>query len=193
MLREIAASYPNIVDVSFSDTNDFFVRPCNQIINMYPESDVVLMNNDVEIINAGWLTNLIDAAYSSRLVCGSGGLVFDSDGLVSEAGAEIYANGLGRNLYRGAPLIGGAALAIRSVGFVSGCLMYMRRDAIRRIGALDEEYHPMYFEDVAWHYTAHCHGLKTLYTPWSRSIHQEGSRAGKEESREVSRDRFRAV
>lgn len=196
MLRELSCSYPNIVDVYCSDTNDFFVRPCNQIINKYPESDVVLMNNDVEVINSGWLTNLIDAAYSSRLVCGSGGLVFDAEGLVSEAGAEIYASGLGRNLYRGAPLIGGAALAIRSVGFVSGCLMYMRRDAIRKIGALDEEYHPMYFEDVAWHYTAHCHGLKTLYTPWSRIIHKEGSSAGTDVSagmkryQEINRKKF---
>jgi GT2 family glycosyltransferase len=180
MLREYAAAYPNRIEVFLSDTNNFFVRPCNQIINKYPESDIVLMNNDVEVINVGWLTNLVDAAYSARHVCGSGGLVFDSDGVVSEAGAEIYSSGLGKNLYRGSSGVGGAALAIRYVGFVSGCLMYMRRDAIRAIGALDEEYHPMYFEDVAWHYTAHSRGLKTLYTPWSRIVHKEGSSAGKD-------------
>jgi GT2 family glycosyltransferase len=196
MLREFAERYPQIVEVFYSDTNNFFVRPCNQIIDQYPESDIVLMNNDVEVINPGWLTNLVDAAYSSRRICGSGGLVFDSEGAVSEAGAEIYSSGLGRNLYRGAPAVGGAALAIRSVGFVSGCLMYMRRDAIRAIGKLDDEYHPMYFEDVAWHYTAHCHGLKTLYTPWSRIIHKEGSSAGKEVSsgmkryQEINRKKF---
>lgn len=196
MLREFAEGYPQIVQVHYSDTNNFFVRPCNQIISQYPQSDVILMNNDVEVINPGWLTNLVDAAYSSRFVCGSGGLVFDSDGVVSEAGAEIYSSGMGRNLYRGSPALGGAALAIRSVGFVSGCLMYMRRDAIRAIGALDEEYHPMYFEDVAWHYTAHSHGLKTLYTPWARIIHKEGSSAGQDVSsgmkryQEINRKKF---
>jgi GT2 family glycosyltransferase len=196
MLRELAEIYPHLMQVHCSDTNNYFVRPCNQIIDQYPQSDIVLMNNDVEVINPGWLTNLVDAAYSSRLVCGSGGLVFDSEGMVSEAGAEIYSSGLGRNLYRGSALAGGAALAIRSVGFVSGCLMYMRRDAIQAIGGLDDEYHPMYFEDVAWHYTAHCHGLKTLYTPWSRIIHKEGSSAGKEVSsgmkryQEINRRKF---
>jgi GT2 family glycosyltransferase len=136
------------------------------------------MNNDVEVTHPGWLTNLVDAAYSATHVCGSGGLIFDANGAVSEAGAEIYATGLGKNLYRGASEVSGAANAIRSVGFVSGCLMYMRRDAIEKIGALDDDYHPMYFEDVAWHYSAHIAGLKTIYTPWSRVIHKEGSTAG---------------
>lgn len=179
-LQEMVQWYPHVLDVVCSNVNNFFVRPCNQIIDLYPDSDIVLMNNDVEVSNPGWLTNLIDAAYCARDVCGSGGLIFDPSGAISEAGAEIYATGMGRNLYRGAQTVTGAALAIRPVGFVSGCLMYMRRDAIQKIGALDDAYHPMYFEDVAWHYTAHTQGLKTMYTPWSRVVHNEGSSAGQD-------------
>jgi GT2 family glycosyltransferase len=198
MLRELEQWYPNTLDVYHSDVNNFFVRPCNQIIGQYPESDILLMNNDVEVLHPGWLTNLVDAAYSARNVCGSGGLVFDSEGVVSEAGAEIYASGMGRNLYRGSRAVAGAAQAIRSVGFVSGCLMYMRRDAITVIGALDDDYHPMYFEDVAWHYTAHQAGLKTIYMPWARIVHKEGSTAGKDLSsgmkryQEINRRKFLA-
>ncbi len=180
MLRELREWYPQSIDVYESESNDFFVRPCNQIIERYPMSDIVLMNNDIEVIHAGWLTNLVDAAYCASHVCGSGGLIFDPQGAVSEAGAEIYSTGHGRNLYRGEREVRGAACAIRSVGFVSGCLMYMRRDAIEKIGALDDEYHPMYFEDVAWHYTAHMAGLQTIYTPWARVIHKEGSTAGQD-------------
>lgn len=196
MLREFAQWYPRTLDVYNSDVNNFFVRPCNQIISQYPESDILLMNNDVEVLHPGWLTNLVDAAYSARNVCGSGGLIFDSEGVVSEAGAEIYASGMGRNLYRGSRVVAGAAQTIRSVGFVSGCLMYMRRDAITTIGPLDDDYHPMYFEDVAWHYTAHQTGLKTIYTPWARIVHKEGSTAGKDVSsgmkryQEINRKKF---
>jgi GT2 family glycosyltransferase/glycosyltransferase involved in cell wall biosynthesis len=196
MLKEFAEWYPRTVDVHLSESNDFFVRPCNQIISWYSDSDIVLMNNDVEVTHPGWLTNLVDAAYFSSHVCGSGGLIFDPLGIVSEAGAEVYATGLGRNLYRGAQEVSGAANAIRPVGFVSGCLMYMRRDAISRIGALDDDYHPMYFEDVAWHYTAHRAGLKTIYTPWARAIHKEGSTAGQDLNagmkrfQEINREKF---
>jgi GT2 family glycosyltransferase len=38
----------------------------------------------------------------------------------------------------------------------------------------------MSFEDVAWHYTAHMAGLQTIYTPWARVIHKEGSTAGQD-------------
>jgi GT2 family glycosyltransferase len=186
-LHDMTQWYPNVIDAICSKVNNFFVRPCNDIIGRYPESDIVLMNNDVEVINPGWLTNLVDAAYSSREVCGSGGLIFDPSGTISEAGAEIYTTGMGRNLYRGAQSVTGAALAIRPVGFVSGCLMYMRRDAIQTVGALDDEYHPMYFEDVAWHYTAHTQGLKTIYTPWARATHNEGSSAGQDVSKGMKR------
>jgi GT2 family glycosyltransferase/glycosyltransferase involved in cell wall biosynthesis len=198
MLQEFEEWYPQKLDVYCSEVNNFFVRPCNQIIRQYPTSDIILMNNDVEVLHAGWLTNLVDAAYSASNVCGSGGLIFDAEGVISEAGAEIYASGMGKNLYRGVRGISGAAQTIRPVGFVSGCLMYMRRDAIRAIGELDDDYHPMYFEDVAWHYTAHHAGLKTIYTPWARIIHKEGSSAGKDTStgmkryQEINRKKFLA-
>jgi GT2 family glycosyltransferase len=196
MLKEFVEWYPRTIDIHLSKSNDFFVRPCNQIIEQYADSDIVLMNNDVEVTHPGWLTNLVDAAYCASQVCGSGGLIFDPSGAISEAGAEIYATGRGRNLYRGAHEVSGAANAIRAVGFVSGCLMYMRRDAIARIGALDDDYHPMYFEDVAWHYTAHSAGLKTIYTPWARAVHKEGSTAGHDLNsgmkryQEINREKF---
>jgi GT2 family glycosyltransferase len=198
MLREFASRYPTQFEFLESEQNNFFVRPCNVLIRRYPGSDIVLMNNDVEVVNRGWLTNLVDAAYSAANVCGSGGCILDPSGNISEAGAEIYASGFGQNLCRGLPAGTGSARGIRSVGFVSGCLMYMRRDAITELGALDEDFHPMYFEDAAWHYAAHVRGWQTIYTPWAIAVHKEGSSAGQDVSKgmkryqEVNRKKFLA-
>lgn len=41
----------------------------------------------------------------------------------------------------------------------------MRRDAIERVGCLDELYYPMYYEESDWQYRAHLQGLKSIYTP----------------------------
>jgi GT2 family glycosyltransferase len=195
-LKELSEKYPGKIQVFPSEVNHFFVRPNHYIINQFEDADIVLVNNDVEVVNGGWLANLVDAAYSASNVCGAGGLVLDSDGKISEAGAEIYSSGSGTNLYRGAQPGNVGAQAIRSVGFVSGCLMYMRRDAIRQIGPLDDDFHPMYFEDAAWHYKAHVEGLKTMYTPWSIVVHKEGSTAGTDTSKgmkryqTINRDKF---
>jgi GT2 family glycosyltransferase len=65
--------------------------------------------------------------------------------------------------------------------------MYMRRDVIKKIGALDDDFHPMYYEDAAWHYKAHKVGLKTIYTPWCVTVHKEGSTAGTDLSKGMKR------
>ena len=180
VLSSIKSRYPHKIDIHLSSANDFFVRPTNKLIKAYPQSDIVLMNNDVEVVNRGWLTNLVDAAYSAPKICCAGGKILDSEGKISEAGAEIYSSGFGRNFARGLPSDSPAAAYFRFVGFVSGCLMYMRRDAINDIGCLDDDFHPMYFEDVAWNYRAHLSGWKTVYTPLAIAIHNEGSSAGRD-------------
>lgn len=197
-LRDLEMQYPGRITVYPSEVNHFFVRPNNYIIEHSADADIVLMNNDVEVVNPGWLSNLVDAAYSDSDVCGAGGLVLDENGLVSEAGAEIYPSGLGKNLFRGSKPTSPALSSIGAVGFVSGCLMYMRRDAIQRIGPLDDDFHPMYYEDAAWHYKAHRIGLKTIYTPWCIVVHKEGSTAGTDTSKgmkryqEINRGKFLA-
>jgi GT2 family glycosyltransferase len=166
------------IELILLETNDFFVRPSNRLIALFPNDDIVLMNNDLEVVNSGWLSNLVDAAYSAPDVGSAGGKILDPSGFISEAGAEIHASGHGRNLGRGAPADSHSARSFRDVGFVSGCLMYMRRDAILDVGSLDDDFHPMYFEDAAWHYRAHTLGWRTIYTPWTVAVHHEGSSAG---------------
>jgi GT2 family glycosyltransferase len=184
------------MDIFLSEENDYFVKPNNFLISHYPDRDVVMMNNDIEVLHEGWLANLVDAAYSSSIVAAAGGRLLDGNGLISEAGAEIYFDGTGRNMGRGLPDNHPSVLAFRSVGFVSGCLMYMRRDAIKVVGTLDETFHPMYFEDAAWNYRAHTLGLKTIYSPWVKAIHLEGSSAGTtpgynmKRYQEINREKF---
>lgn len=196
VLEDFAVRHSARLNVHLLSHNEFFVRPSNMIIRLHPGADIVLMNNDVEVVNPGWLTNLVDTAYSGSKVAAAGGKILDPDGRISEAGAEMYSSGMGRNFARGLPADTPTAQGIRSVGFVSGCLMYMRRDAIETIGALDDDFHPMYFEDVAWNYAAHKRGWRTFYTPWAVAVHWEGSSAGTDTKsgmkrfQEVNRTKF---
>lgn len=199
-LSTIGARFPNLLRYSLNETNEFFVRPNNRIIAGAGEDDVVLLNNDVEVLHEDWLYHLMSAAYSGPRVAGAGGKVLDKDGMVTEAGAEMYESGRGVQLGRGSARHDSAVSRHRFVGYVSGCLMYMRRDAIAAGGMLDDSFHPMYYEDSAWHYSLRQRGWSTAYTPLVEVIHAESASAAVdasgsktswlEEQKESGRRRF---
>lgn len=170
------ARYP--IDIITRATNDFFVRPNNYIMERYPGSDVVLINNDVIFTEDAWLGELVDAAYAASDVGAAGGMLLDLHGRVLEAGAQVTANGYGEQFGKGLDPGDGSVLQMRHVGFVSGALLFMRRAALTQFGIFDARFHPMYYEDVEWQYRLHRFGYKTMYTPFCRAIHAEGSSAG---------------
>ncbi len=178
IVERFKAEYPDKLDLFCNAENEFFVLPNNMIIRHYPDSDIVMVNDDLVVANSDWLTNLFDAAYSSPRIGAAGGKMLSPSGLISEAGAELYRDGSGNNLGRGFPMDAQPFSVPRYVGFVSGCLLYMKREAITVCGALDEDFCPMYYEDAAWQYNLHTHGFRTIYTPGCVAVHHEGSSAG---------------
>jgi len=60
----------------------------------------------------------------------------------------------------------------RSVGYCSGSLLYIRRDAIKKVGNLDESLKPLYYEDTDWQYRAHLLRLEVIYEPECVYLHK---------------------
>jgi GT2 family glycosyltransferase len=198
LLEQYKKDVTSQISVYLRNENQFFVKPSNFLIDQFRSSDIVLMNNDIEIIEEDWLIHLYRAAYTSHLIGAAGGLILDPQGRVSEAGCAIQQNGYGVNLGRGTNPLSADIQKPRYVGFVSGCLLYMKRSAISAYGALDEDFQPMYYEDAAWQYSLHRHGLKTIFTPLCKAVHHEGSTAGQDLSQgmkryqEINREKFLA-
>ena len=195
-LESLRRLHPKLVDCYFNAENQYFIKPNNFIIRTYAPADIVLMNNDIEVCDRDWLTRLRDAAYSSVQVGAAGGLLLDQSGKVLEAGAMIQANGLGIQFGRGLDSEQPSIKMPRYVGYCSACLLYMKRSSIDLIGPLDEEFHPMYFEDAAWQYELHRHGIKTAYTPACKAIHIESASANHAQAgdmrryQEINREKF---
>ena len=181
-LRQKRQENPKLLDIHLNPTNEYFIKPNNSLFDIYDSDDIVMINNDIEFIDDKWLIALSDAAYSSTTIACAGGLTISAEGLVLEAGARILPNGYGINEFRGSPLENPEIAKFRYVGYSSGCFLYLRRDAIDKVGNLDELYYPMYFEDCDWQYRAHKLGLKTVFTPYAKAIHREGSSAGTDTS-----------
>jgi GT2 family glycosyltransferase len=158
--------------------NDYFILPNNKVMNKYQESDIVLINDDIEIISSCWLSFLNSSAYSSTYVGAVGGKTIFPDGKLAEAGAELYNTGYGRNKGRLDDPNNIEYNKINYTGYCSGCLLYMKRETIDKIGVFDEDLCPMYYEDSEWQYRAHTFGYKTIYDPRCVAIHREGSSSG---------------
>lgn len=180
------------IDYIKSEKNNYFVFPNNEIMKeeKYKEFDVVLVNNDIEIVSKCWLTYLYSAAYSEYNICSVGGKILYPDGVLAEAGAELYNDGSGCNI----GLLGDAADPRynyqRYAGYCSGCLLYIRRDAINKVGYFDEDFAPMYYEESEWQYRAHLKGLKTIYEPKVEAIHHESKNKEMKVHQKINKEKF---
>ena len=170
--------YPGLITYHYNHKNLYFILSHNNVIKKYPEADIVLMNEDIEIITDKWLTKLYNTAYSSPNIGCAGGKSLDIYGRISEAGAELHNSGEGRNIGRNQNRYQKVYNYERNVGYVSGCLLYMKRKIINQIGLMDTSYYPCYYEDSDWQYTMHTHGYLTIYNPRIEFIHREGSSCG---------------
>jgi len=179
-IKHYLTKYKNKIRYIKNKNNLYFIEANNNIINdpLYKNSDIVLLNDDVEIVSEYWLNYLYSSAYGTDCIAAVGGKTIYPNGLLAEAGAELYNDGSGKNIGRGQNPNESIYNVPRYVGYCSGCLLYMRRDAIEKIGALDTSLQKMYYEDSEWQYRAHIQGLRTIYEPRCLVIHDEGSSSG---------------
>jgi GT2 family glycosyltransferase len=88
------------------------------------------------------------------------------------AGGELAKRKAGYPLHIGADqLDDGRFDSVRSVEFITGCSLLVRRQVIEQIGLMREDYF-MYWEDVDWCARAQAAGWECLYVPTSRVWHK---------------------
>ena len=61
----------------------------------------------------------------------------------------------------------------KPVSFVTGAALAMRRDVGHLLSFFDEDFFPMYYEDVDLCWRAECEGLQTIYQPQALAYHRE--------------------
>ncbi len=165
-----------------SERNSGFAANANRgIAASDPERDVVVLNSDIEARPA-WLECLQYGAYGHE---GGAGIV---GGQLQYPDGRIQFGGTVRNRdqpqwfdhrYRFKPSGWGPADAPSVALAVTGACMYVRREAIERIGVFDERY-AMAYEDVDWCLRAWQAGLRVLYFPSAQLVHHESVTRGAE-------------
>jgi GT2 family glycosyltransferase len=160
-------------------TNLGFVRGNNiGIARADPDSDVVLLNNDLEFPQQDWLQKLRACAHSRSDAGVVGCRLTLPDGRLLHAGTYILPDTCwGQQLGSLEKDIGQYAGTREVEGIVFACA-YLKREVLRAVGGLSEDYES-YFEDTDYSLRARQAGFRTLLCGDVTLVHREhGSTSG---------------
>lgn len=143
-----------------------------------PESDVVLLNNDVEFTQRDWLQRLRECAHSAPDVGVVGCRLVLPDGRLLHAGTYVMPDTMWGQQIGSLERDVGQYTSTREVeGIVFACA-YLKREVLVAIGGLAEDYQS-YFEDTDFCLRARKSGFRTLLCGAVTIVHDEhGSTKG---------------
>lgn len=152
---------------------------------------VLLMNNDIEVREPGWLAEMAACLDAGAGIVGAR-LLFPG-GRLQHAGVGLGLNGRAEHLFYGAPGDHPGAwgeLAVRrSASVVTAAAMLISGPCLADLGGFDEETFAVAYNDVDFCARARSRGWSVVYTPHATLIHHEGaSRRGNA----AARARFQA-
>jgi GT2 family glycosyltransferase len=142
-----------------------------------------LLNNDIEILEADWLKELVSQALRPG-VGAVGAKLLWANGMVQHGGVTIGINGLaahaGNSSARQDAGYLGMNQVVRCQSSVTGACMLTPRDIYLELGGMDENSLPIAFNDVDLCLRIRERGLKVLWTPFAELIHAESASRGKD-------------
>jgi GT2 family glycosyltransferase len=137
-----------------------------------PESDVILLNNDTEIVQPNWISALQEVAYSAPDIGVVGCRLVRPDGMLQHAGTYLPVDSFAGEQ------IGACEKDINQFpgnndveGVVFACV-YLKRETLNTVGLLDEDYFS-YFEDTDYCFRVKERGLRVVCCGSVRVIHHE--------------------
>ena len=179
---EVKRLFPDI-DLIENEQNFGFARATNQGISRSSGRYILLLNPDTEVLE-GSIESIV-AFMKSRPEAGiAGAQLLNEDGSRQNSIAnfpslttELFNKSLLRRLfprrYPGKEIEYPDAIEVDSV---IGACMVTRREALERVGVLDEDYF-LFFEETDWCYRMKAAGWRVYHVPQAKVIHFQGKGA----------------
>lgn len=164
-----------------------FARAVNKGISLAGGEHYLILNNDIEVIEPGWLKEMVSClSFPGTGVVGA--KLLYPNGRIQHAGVIAGFGGLAGHWYLnknrnfGGPL---NRLHLRnSMTCVTGAAMLLSGDCVRAVGAWDEASFPVAYNDVDYCLRAHKAGFNVVWTPFACLYHHESVSRGSDLSGE---------
>jgi GT2 family glycosyltransferase len=178
---------------AFVDPQHFnFSRQVNFGCRQAGPGHVLLLNNDVEIIEADWLREMVSClAYPGAGIVGA--RLLYPDRTLQHAGVVVGLGGLAGHWFERKPHSHpgpfGRLRVRQSLSAVTAACMLISRPCLEEVGEFDESRFAVAYNDVDYCMRAATHGFRTIWTPNATLVHHESVSRGSDESPR-NRERF---
>ena len=159
----------------------------------YAKGDyLLLLNNDVEVINGGWLTELLmQASRPGVAMCGA--MLYYPDDTIQHAGIITGLGGYAGHSHKYKPRGGSGymfrAATVQDLSAVTAACLLVRAEVYDKLEGLDEDF-TVAFNDVDFCLRARRAGWRVVWTPYAQLYHHESKSRGIDERDKAKKERF---
>lgn len=165
---------------NYSAINNFAVTQAKGSI-------IGLINNDTEVINKSWLTEMLQHACRPEIGC-VGAKLFYHDDTIQHAGVILGLWGLAghshKNYLRYDRGHQARLISVQNLSAVTAACLLVRKDVYEAVGGLEEYHLTVAFNDVDFCLKVQQAGYRNLWTPYAELYHYESKTRGKEDTPE---------
>ena len=153
---------------------------------------LLFLNNDIEILDGGWLREMVGEAMRPDIGCVGAKLLY-GDGTVQHAGVMLQSGPLAMHVCRtdGATDTGldGRLAGTRDYLAVTGACLAVRRSVFEQVGGFDGEHLPVAYNDIDLCLKVNDAGYRNICTPFASLLHLESASRGHDHVSEEKQQR----
>ena len=157
-----------------------YSRLNNRGVELSRGSLIALLNNDVEVINDDWLSEMVSRAVQPKVGM-VGARLWYPNGTIQHGGVVLGAGGVASHAHAGLrrdePGYFARAHLAQDVSTVTTACAVVKREAFLQVGGFDENL-AVTFNDVDFCLRLREAGYRILWTPYAELIHHESSSRG---------------
>jgi GT2 family glycosyltransferase len=158
-----------------------FSRVCNIGLSHAKGELVGLVNDDLEVIDPGWLGEMVSHAIRPGIGA-VGALLRYPSGHIQHAGAIVGLGGVAGHAFLGRPRgdVGyfGRAALVQNLSAVTAACLVMPMAVYREVGELDEQDLEVAFNDIDLCLRIRRRGYRIVWTPYAELYHHESATRG---------------
>lgn len=189
-LNKLVSDFNNIKVIKYD--KKFNYSDINNIAVKYAKGSVLgFLNNDTEVINPDWLTEMLSHAVRPDIGC-VGAMHFYPDNHIQHAGVIVGMHGVADHAFKGLKKSSrhdksGYLNSIRNPDAVTAATLLVKRELFNLVGGFDSEHLKIAFNDVDLCLKIANHGYRCLWTPFAELYHYESKSRHTEKSDDFSK------
>ncbi len=151
----------------------------NNFAALHSQSEILcFLNNDIEIINSNWLTELVSHTMRPTVGC-VGAKLYYPDGRIQHGGVIIGIGGVAAHAFHFADGDSNGYLnrlsTIQNYSAVTGACLAIRRELFCSVGEFNHKQLPVAFNDIDLCLRLRDQGYHVIWTPYAELVHHESA------------------